>query len=223
MLHHYALSYRINYFRFLGEIDTLNERYQAQAAIDARWLVNYNSLVRELSRDDQKRLEEGKSVTLLKYDETHWHPQLFIENALGDIKQTTTFSAKKSTDELIYVCEHREIKALLWEKLELYHFPADVQELSISVGSMLYDDKVILIADPLRSSSINRETFVDQQEWSLYEHVDTQQRFVKEILLDDDNEDGEESKAQDERKRSFLVVSCHAGSINPLLYLREVH
>ena len=34
---------------------------------------------------------------------------------------------------------------------------------------MLYDDKVILVADPLLSSGVNRETFLDQQEWSLYQ------------------------------------------------------
>ncbi|CAF3732331.1 unnamed protein product [Rotaria socialis] len=212
------VNIRVTFLR-IGEIDTLNERYQAQAAIDARWLVNYNLLTRQLSRNDKQRLDEGKSVTLVKYTDSNWHPQLFIENALGDLKEQITYSAKKSNDQFVYICEHREIKALLWEKLELHHFPCDVQELSISVGSMLYDDKVILVADHLRLSGINRETFVDQQEWFLYEHVISEQRFVKEFLMDDNDDAVEEhSKSQNERKRSFLVISCHAARRSEYFY-----
>ena len=156
---------------------------------------------------------------------------MFIENALGDLKETIRYSAKVSReDHLIYICEHRDIKGLFWEKLELQHFPSDVQDLSISIGSLLYDDKVILVADPYHASGINREAFVDQQEWSLYEHVDTQQRFIKEFLFRDDEEDDEDEQNQinhqhrkhlskynqrsennKERNRSILTVTCHAG------------
>ena len=115
----------------------------------------------------------------------------------------------------IYICEHRDVKGVFWEKLELEHFPSDVQDLSISIGSMLYDDKVILINDPHQLSGVNREAFVDQQEWSLYEHVDAQQRFAKEFLsrggIDEEEEEGEEGSESEERKRSVLTVTCHAG------------
>lgn len=202
----------------LGEIDTLNERYQAQAAIDARWTISYNEIVRQLSHSDKQSLDKGKSISLPKYAESHWHPQLFIENALGDFIEKITYSAKKSNDHYVCIREHREIKALLWEKLELYHFPCDVQELSITIGSTFFDDKVILIADSLHPSGINRETFVDQQEWFLYEHVINEQRSVKEFLLDDNGDDSaEQSILQDERKRSFIVFSCHAGNLTYLL------
>jgi len=83
---------------------------------------------------------------------------------------------------------------------------------------MLYDDKVILIADPYHLSGINREAFVDQQEWLLYEHVDTKQRYIKEFLFrggdeeDDNNDDDYASTGtHKERKRSILTVTCHAG------------
>jgi hypothetical protein len=197
--------------RFSGEIDTLNEKYHAHAVIEARWPVNSELLKRALSRDEHQRLAEGKSVSLVKYGESHWHPHLFIENALGDLKEQVTYSVKQVTDHLVYVCEQREIKGLFWEKLELHHFPSDVQELSISVGSMFFNDKVVLQADPLRSSGINREAFIDQQEWFLYEHVDTNQRLVKEFVLNTEDEDVTPPNRQEERKRTFLVVSCHAG------------
>ena len=200
----------------LGEIDTLNEKYQAQASIEARWPVELDKLSAELSADDKERLLDGKSITLSKYAESHWHPQLYIENALGDLKEQIRYTAKKSNDDSqTYICEHRDIKGLFWEKLELHHFPSDVQDLSISIASMLYDDKVILTVDPYRLSGVNRESFVDQQEWLLYRHVDTEHRFVKEFLLSGDDDDTRGIK-KDEQKRSILTVTCHAG-----LYLRR--
>ncbi len=207
------VSIRLMFLR-IGEIDTLNEKYQAQVSIEARWPIDIDKLSSDLSSDDQKRLVEGKSISLVKYAESHWHPQLFIENAIGDLKEQIRYSAKKcKKDNKIYICEHRDIKGLFWEKLELQHFPSDIQELSISIGSILYDDKVILIADPYYLSGINREIFIDQQEWSLYEHVDTQQRYVKEFLFQDKDDEETEFNSNDERKRSFLTVSCHAGRI----------
>jgi hypothetical protein len=216
----------------------LNEKYQASVSIESRWLVDADQLMSGLSHDERQRLTNGKSVSLIKYAESHWHPQLFIENALGDLKETIRYSAKQSKEtRLICICEHRDVKGLFWEKLELHHFPSDVQDLSISIGSLLYDDKVLLIADPYHPSGVNREAFVDQQEWSLYEHVDTQQRYIKEFLFrdndnddddDDDNDhdhdnDNDEGKGNDERgivadtsrnaerHRSILTVTCHAG------------
>ena len=209
-------------FCILGEIDTLNEKYQAQLAIESRWIVDADRLSSQLSPDDQRRLAEGKSVSLLKYAESNWHPQLYIENALGDLKEQIRYSAKKSRDDQqVYVCEQRDVKGVFWEKLELHHFPSDVQDLSISIGSMFYDDKVTLLADPNLMSGVNREAFVDQQEWSLYEHVDTTQRHVAEFLFrsaTDEDEEGEEDGVQqnqggnsEDRKRSILTITCHAG------------
>jgi hypothetical protein len=101
---------------------------------------------------------------------------------------------------------------LFWEKLELQHFPSDVQDLSISIASMFFDDKVVIVADPYNLSGVNREAFVDQQEWALYEHVSAQQRFVEEFSFQAADQDDEENevKSQD-RKRSILTVTCHAG------------
>ena len=97
---------------------------------------------------------DDQLVSLTKYAEHQWHPQLFIENALGDFEEEITYTVKRSVDQLIYICEHHQVKGQFWEKLELYHFPSDVQELSISVGSTFHDDKVILMVDPLRMSAI---------------------------------------------------------------------
>jgi hypothetical protein len=198
----------------LGEIDTLNEKYQAHATLQARWSVELDKFLTELSSEDQKALTAGKSIPLPKYADTHWHPQLYIENAVGDLKELITYSANKSEKHnKVYICEHRDIKGVFWEKLELHHFPSDCQDLSISVASMLFDDKVVLHADPYIFSAVNRETFVDQQEWLLYKHVNSEERFVSEFLLRGDEEDEEQlgGGKNENRKRPILTVTCHAG------------
>jgi hypothetical protein len=205
-------------FLRLGEIDTLNEKYQAQASIEARWAVKLEKLSANLSADDQKHLIEGKSVTLLKYTESNWHPQLYIENAVGDLKEQIRYNAKKSKkDNEYYVCEHRDVKGVFWEKLELQHFPSDVQDLSISVASMFYDDKVTLLPDRQHQSGVNREAFVDQQEWLLYQHVDIGQRYVKEFIFDDNDNDEDDEGGNlnntEDRQRSVITVTCHAGLV----------
>ncbi|CAF3356016.1 unnamed protein product [Rotaria socialis] len=217
-------------FLRIGEIDTLNEKYQAQASIESRWSVELENLLPNLSSDEQQRLMQGKSISLIKYTEFNWHPQLYIENALGDLKEQIRYSATISrTDNKIYICEHRNIKGSFWEKLELYHFPSDVQELSISVGSMLYDDKVLLIVDPYYLSGINREVFIDQQEWSLFEHVDTKQRYLKEFLFqggveeyndEDDygNTDNNNNNNNKDRNRSIFTVTCYAARQSNYFY-----
>lgn len=212
------VNIRLMFLR-IGEIDTLNEKYQAQATIEARWSIDFDKLAADLSCDDQKCLIDGKSITLVKYSETHWHPQLFIENAIGDLKEQIRYSAKRSRcDQRYYICEHRDIKGLFWEKLELQHFPSDVQELSISIGSCYYNDKVILTPDSYNLSGINREIFIDQQEWSLYEHVNTQQRFLKEFMLKHHDEEELQMRTREGRKRSFVTVSCYAGSFSVVFF-----
>ncbi|CAF1525936.1 unnamed protein product [Adineta steineri] len=208
-------------FLRIGEIDTLNEKYQAHVSIESRWSILFEKFSYNLSSDDQQRLNNGKSISLEKYSQSYWHPQLYIENGLGDLKEQIKYSAKLNKENhTIDICEHRDIKGFFWEKLELQHFPSDIQDLSISLTSMFFIDKVILIADPNHFSGINREAFVDQQEWSLYEHVDTKQRYINEFLFqtndDDDDDDDQDNDNQqitnntENRKRSILTVTCHA-------------
>ena len=156
----------------------------------------------------------GKSVSLVKYAESHWHPQLYIENALGDLKEQIRYTAKISKhDNRLYICEQRDVKGVFWEKLELYHFPSDIQDLSISVASMLYNDRVVLLPDADRKSGVNREAFVDQQEWNLYAHVDAEQRTVDEFDLQSmDEDDRPTTNVVADRKRTIVTVPCHVGT-----------
>lgn len=85
-------------------------------------------------------------------------------------------------------------------------FPADVQDLSVSITTKHPMDVCVLIPDDAHPSSINREAFFDQQEWNLYEHVGTETReTAEEYSFADENTEVEE------KNHSVLAVTCRAG------------
>ncbi|CAF1064987.1 unnamed protein product, partial [Didymodactylos carnosus] len=207
------------------EIDTLNERYQAEACIEARWTDTAIVLsTLDLTSQQEQQLAEGKTIRITDLNSTiHWTPELFIENAIGQIgEQAKWFTIKKldqpltcalatiSTTLNIEICEHRRINGVFWEKLELNHFPADVQDLTISLTTHHYVEHVILKEDENLSSGVNREAFVDQQEWILYEHVATDRREIKE-------EYSLEEESLEQRKHPVFSVTCRAAR-RPLYY-----
>ena len=85
-------------------------------------------------------------------------------------------------------------------------FPADVQELTISITSHHHVEDCILVQDEHFRSIINREAFFDQQEWSLYEHVATEIRESNEEYSFDD-----ENSSLGQKKHPVLAVACRAG------------
>jgi hypothetical protein len=117
----------------LGEIDTLNEKYQAEVYYEARWTDKLNVNTLNLNLQQQSHLlNERLAVRINEYSHlTHWTPELFIENAIGQIgEQDKWFTLKRSTGERmeplsppvinLEICEHRRLKGVFWEKLELY-------------------------------------------------------------------------------------------------------
>ncbi|CAF1028908.1 unnamed protein product [Adineta steineri] len=201
----------------IGEIDTLNEKYQADVYVEGKWteairISNLNS------QQQNDLLNENKAIRIEKElgPITDWRSQLYIENAIGQIgEQDVWFTiTKKIVDKhetipssfvKVNICEHRRLKGVFWEKLELNHFPADVQDLTISVTTHHYLENCILVEDEHLRSSINREAFVDQQEWKLYEHVATESKQTKEEYSFQDDNSGIEQK-----KHPILAVTCRA-------------
>lgn len=118
----------------LGEIDTLNEKYQAEVYYEARWTekLNINTLNLSLQQKSQL-LNERQTLRLKEYNHlTHWTPELSIENAIGQIgEQDKWFTLKRLTGDRmeplsppvihLEICEHRCLKGVFWEKLELNH------------------------------------------------------------------------------------------------------
>ncbi|CAF0809229.1 unnamed protein product [Adineta steineri] len=205
-------------FIHIGEIDTLNEKYQADIYYEARWMENnMNISTLNLTAQQQQTLLSNEKNVTVKMNEfnsiVHWSPQLFIENAIGQIgEQEKWFTIKKmdrlSATHLINaeICEHRRIKGVFWEKLELNHFPADVQDLTISITSHHHIENCVLKQDKQLRSSINREAFFDQQEWSLYEHVAAEIRETKEEY----SFDGDQNEGLEQKRHPVLAIACRA-------------
>jgi hypothetical protein len=198
----------------IGELDTQAEKFQAHIAIEARWFLkskdDEDQIISSLSIDDQTRLNNGNTIKLPKdFSENNWHPQLFLLNVSRDRDEDIKYSIKKYGSQ-VQIREFRDVYGKFYSKFDLHHFPTDIQELNVSIGSALFDTEVTLEADPNRASGINREAFVDQQEWKLYDHIETKTKFIKGFLFHNDDDDELDTPGH-ERKRSVLIIACHAG------------
>jgi hypothetical protein len=60
-------------FLRIGEIDMMNEKYQAEILLESRWVET-----EKINEYDPKNWK-------------HWNPKLFIENAFEDIKQQLNY------------------------------------------------------------------------------------------------------------------------------------
>ncbi|KAK4473971.1 hypothetical protein MN116_002637 [Schistosoma mekongi] len=160
-----AVEVRVVFLK-IGEIDTLKELYYADAFLQAKW--------REPKLDGHTA--EELSITEL---EQYWNPLLYIDNILSETKDTQWVMAVRSENGEVYLMERRRIKGVFLETLELNDFPLDVQDLTITVTTERPDTEVDIIPDQVEMSAINIQTFVDQQEWKLHEHVEIKKRIIK--------------------------------------------
>lgn len=95
-------------FEFLniGEIDTLNEKFQAEVAITSTWEIYSDRAV--------------NADIFEKYDaKKHWNPQLYIENAIA-VKQDIDYDTSIDGDQY-FVTEKRNVKGSFWANMELKH------------------------------------------------------------------------------------------------------
>ena len=88
----------------------------------------------DLTPAQQSQILYENGITRIdKFDaKEHWTPQLYIENAIGQIgEQDKWFTIMRRTTENseslppptanLEICEHRRVKGVFWEKLELNH------------------------------------------------------------------------------------------------------
>ncbi|UJR28570.1 hypothetical protein I4U23_009803 [Adineta vaga] len=172
-------------FSRVGEIDTLNERYTAEIFFEASW------------HDESFKIGS-------KYDPQmgHFNPQLVVLNHIGDsLRHEKWYSINKTNEEnLIEITEHHKIRGVFWERMELNHFPYDVQELSLSITTPLTQNDLCFIQNLDKPSGVNRTVFSDQQSWHLYEHVE----FTCE-------EHREEFSLNYNETHPVVVCTCHVG------------
>lgn len=172
-------------FLKIGEIDTLKENFAADAYIQARW--------REPQFDNQRDI----NIDEIEW-EKYWNPKLYVENNLGEPKETIwqTILFNQKGEAMVY--ERRRIKGCFLENLELDEFPFDTQDLTLTVTSERSEAEIELEEDNSEISSINVQSFVDEQEWRLHSHVETWKRVTTRIY--------QNSKY----KHAALSTSCRA-------------
>ena len=94
-------------FLQIGEVDTINEKFQAIVKIKSKWYEN---------------------EILSEYDPREdWNPKLFIENALYDKFQEEISYDLKVCDDKTLITETPISKGVFWERMELPDFPLDIQ------------------------------------------------------------------------------------------------
>ncbi|CAF2086547.1 unnamed protein product [Rotaria magnacalcarata] len=144
-------------FLRVGEIDTLNERYTSEIFFEASWFIE----------DPKIDLEYNTQAD-------HFNPQLVVLNNMGDsLRHDKWYSINKTNaNSLLEITEHHKFKGIFWERMELNHFPYDVQELSISLTTPLTINDIYFVENKQKPSGVNRTVFSDQQSWHLYEHVE---------------------------------------------------
>ncbi|OWF35286.1 gamma-aminobutyric acid receptor subunit rho-3-like [Mizuhopecten yessoensis] len=170
-------------FLKVGEIDTIKENFAADVFIQARW--------RESQLDNTTVSEKDLSQ--------FWCPRLLVHNVMDASKDRTWRELVHDKGGAAYVVEKRRIKGHFSEKLELMDFPFDYQSLSLQITSELPDSKVAIHEDNKEISAINVTCFVDEQEWFLYDYVES----VQEVST-------KEFSAKKHIQFPWLVVGCCA-------------
>jgi hypothetical protein len=81
----------------IGEIDTLNERYQAEFYIEAKWV------------------EKHAAADMVEYDpRVHWNPKIYVENTHQDPKETVRYDLARDEDNNLTITEIRHIKGICY-------------------------------------------------------------------------------------------------------------
>jgi len=143
----------------VGEINTLKEQFEADILVRLKW--------REPELDNVP-LEKAETINWAKM----WNPKVFIDNAVGEPKYTGSELLMKSPEGHAYVIERKRYRGTFMEQMELWEFPFDVQDLSIMVMSDLDATELDLVEDPDEIHKIQRQSFIDEQEWYLYKWIE---------------------------------------------------
>ncbi|RNA08911.1 gamma aminobutyric acid receptor subunit [Brachionus plicatilis] len=162
-------------FLRIGDIETVNEKFFAEILVESRWEESKLS-----SEFDKSYLfnEEKELASAKKY----WNPNIYIENALNDVKKTVSykimkrFCAKHDEPEdsnlKFWLYECQQIKGHFFQKLKLKYFPLDVQDLSIMVTTFKSNKEVELVKNKEKASVIGSSMTIDKNIWHLHPNVD---------------------------------------------------
>ena len=152
-------------FTKLFDIDTVNQRFTAEAIVETKW-------VDPGIKSSNERICE-KEI---------WKPELYFENGIKDIREEITYTvvpfstigwntSNDVSENKYMICEMRKVTGVFYENLELEDFPSDVQDLTIHVASRRPGNIVnfIITGDNKQNESIR--SMLDESMWTLKKNV----------------------------------------------------
>lgn len=142
----------------VGDVDTLRDKFTADAFIQAKW--------REPLMDGRFKLQNEP----INWD-LYWNPRLWMENQLGDPKESVWHSITFDANGQATICEKRRVYGSFMEFMELNEFPFDNQDLTVTVTTDRDQSELELIEDPKERCSLNVDSFVDEQEWKIHRNL----------------------------------------------------
>ena len=88
-------------FTKIYDIDTVSQRFQAEAIIETKW-----------SDPSIRSVDQTSDASKI------WRPEIYIDNVIGDLKEDVYYRTVMDGNDTM-VCEIRRIKGLFWEKVYL--------------------------------------------------------------------------------------------------------
>ena len=160
----------------------MNERYYGEILLEASWI------------DPALKISQTEQFDPVRY----WTPAIELMNDIGNMKNDINYSLRYNKQGQALITEHHRIKGIFWERMELQHFPFDVQELSLTLTTTRDNGDVIFVRNEQKPSGVNRRVFTDEQEWHLFEHVDIKITERVDGYFDDGHD------------HPVVICSCHA-------------
>ncbi|ELT87187.1 hypothetical protein CAPTEDRAFT_221884 [Capitella teleta] len=146
-------------FLKLGDIDTVNELFNASIFVQARW-------------SDPSLDDATKAGQVVELSDPSWVPKLSIQNAIGQTEENVWYMVSYNSDGFATVSERRTVKGKFYESMELADYPFDSQDLTITVTTARSGEEIRLFADDEEKSSLNdNQEFTDAQEWNLFNYI----------------------------------------------------
>lgn len=146
----------------IHDIDTINQRFQAELLIEMRW--------------HDSTLKSTKD-----YQSIEWKPDIYVENAVNETKNETSLKIFANSQNLLMVSEIRHVRGVFHENLELENFPLDVQDLTVCICSKKSGRKVNLIQTQPASASVKISHTLDKSAWYLHDEVTAKKdMFIRE-------------------------------------------
>ncbi|XP_032236006.2 cys-loop ligand-gated ion channel isoform X2 [Nematostella vectensis] len=148
----------------VGDIDTVRQEFKCDIFVCATW------------REPRLQGKENKDVDWSE----EWNPRITFFNAVSiDSNQKKRNLIYLPGDDVPLAQESYRLVGTFKENLELYDFPMDCQELTVTLMSDWTDRVVEFRKDMTRMDNVRHETFTAVHEWELGDHVATEATRTK--------------------------------------------